>query len=43
MLIAVWLVKAEGQSVEQAIKTAEEVKTGPLVEGELAFVRGLAN
>ncbi len=43
MLTAVWLVKAEGQSVKQAIKTAEEVKAEPLVEGELAFVRGLAN
>lgn len=42
MLTAVWLIRGQGLSFEQAVKVAEEIKGHPLTEDESLFVRNLS-
>lgn len=43
MLTAVWLIRSQGFSFEQAAKVAEEIEGHPLTEDESLFVRNLAH
>ena len=40
-LAAVWMAKEGHSSAEQVLKTAEKIKTEPLVAEEIEFIRGL--
>ena len=43
MLSAVWLIKKEGLTAEEAIREAEKMQGKPLTEAESKFIRDIAN